>query len=249
MTALVIPDQTSILTTLGITAPKLADFNPGVPGKGLVDVWRRGVGITTTSTKVANWNGFNGTSAYQKDQQLKPDSTGAGPAFTYSGDYLITNLVPDPNAGYLVAKVKRNALSGATATFVAGEITKVSAPEGRLGLGFSSADKICAWLGASTPANFEGTTVVGVNNVAVIGLGWDASTGVGVLRLNGTQEASRAFTTNGATVGTRPIWFGALNSFNGINGEGSDTIVALAVYSGVLTDTDRAAIDLAMNNL
>lgn len=247
--AILVPDLTAVLAQAGLTAPKEADFSPGVPTTGLVEIWRATTGLTLVDGKVSTWEGFGGLLAQQANATKRPLGSAAGVAFSGTGDYLTTPIAPD-TAGYLVAKVKRATAATSAFTAIAGEHAKVNAPQQMLSLGFSSGDQVAAFLGDNTPANFAGTTTVGNGITTVIGLGWNSATGSAVLRRDGTQEKSRTFNTAtggvAAGVGNRPLWMGGANAFNGFQNESGDTLIALAIYSGVLDDTARAAIDAAM---
>ena len=255
---LVVPNQAAAIAaaiaagTMLAPPPLLSDSVPGVPGQGLIELWRSSTGLSLVDGKVSSWKGFNGTLAAQPDATKRPLGSAAGVAFSGAGDFLTTPIVADASAGYLVAKVKRAAGgSGSTSTFIAGGHQNATAPFQRLSLGFNSTDQATSWIGDSTPSNFSGSTTVAGGSTAVIGVGWDA--GTGVLRLNGSQEKSRAFNaaTNGVAsgVGTRALWLGGINFFNGFASETADTLIALAVYSGSLTDAQRAAIDTAVAGL
>jgi hypothetical protein len=240
----------ALLAAEGITdAPLISDFDPGVPGAGLVDFWRRGVGLTLDDAgRVISWRGFNGTMAQQPDPARRPLATADGISFDGS-TWLVTPVVPDPVAGYIVAKVKRGPIvSTSTAALILGEHQRIVPPAARLSLGFATSDGVTAWLGDSSPQGFTGTTPVGAGETATIGLGWDE--GAGRLRLNGAQEAARAYDgeTGGeeAGVGSRALWLGGVNQFNGFASPSDDTLTDLAIYAGPSDDAARAAIDAAV---
>lgn len=247
---LVVPDQTAAIAaaiaagTMLSAPPPLSDSVPGVPTKGLFELFRPGLGLTIVDGKVASWRGFNDTLAQQPDVSKRPVSSG-GVAFTGTGDYLATPLIPDATSGYLVAKVKR-ALggSGAQAAVIAGEQQTGSSPLQRLALGFSSSDQVTAFIGDSTPVNFSGSSTIAGGSTVVIGLRWD--NGVGVLRVNSAQERLRTFNSGGAGVGARPLWLGASNAFSGLAYDSADTLIALMLYSGSLTDAECDARDAAI---
>ena len=244
MSALIVPDQTAILAAAGINAPKLADFVPPVPTAGLVEFWRASGGVTVVDGKVASWRGFGGSIAAQGDPAKRPTKTTDGVSFATAGALLTTSVIPNATAGYIALKIKRGAAGGANAQLMAGEHQSFSDPAQRLSVGFSPANTVAAFLGTSTPANFSGSNAVGPGVTAVIGIGWNA--GSGVLRLNSTQEASRTYNgaTNGtpAGVGNLALVLGFVNSVYA----SSDTLIGIGIYSGVITDTQRGAIDTAM---
>ena len=255
---LVAPNQSAAIAaaiaagTMLVMPPPLSDSVPGVPGQGLIELWRASAGMTLVDGKVSSWKGFNQTLATQPDATKRPLGSAAGVAFSGAGDYLATPIVPDV-AGYLVAKVKRATGATAAYTAIAGEQAEISAPQQQLSLGFTATDQAAAFIGDNSAANFAGSTTVGNGTTAVIGLGWDSATGAAVLRRDGVQEKARTFTaaTGGvaAGVGNRSLWLGGINAFNGFQNESGDILIALAIYSGVFDDTARAAIDMAMSGL
>lgn len=245
MSALTITPPAAAAAVLG-RAPLLGGIR--LQALGLVEFWHAGVGITLDANGgVASWRGMNGSIAQQPTPAARPVLTGGAVDFAAGGNYLVTQVVPNATAGYLVSKVRRAAGgSGSQAALLAGEHATASAPFQNLSLGFASSNVATAYLGSSTPANFVGLTAVPGGSTAVVGVGWNA--GAGALRLNGVQEAARTYNdqTNGtpAGVGTLPMWIGGANQVvSGLFRETADAVVSIAIFAGPLTDAQRATVD------